>query len=382
MDTNIDPKSQRIVKVPLPIPLIRRMDVAIVAERGGFRTRAELIGEAVDNLLAELEFPDTSMGAGPVLTDAVATSPRSPAENGRSSIIKDLVSAVPSWERDELTLGEIAGTALKPPPIAPHLLAGGEAKTPDQPLLGLHNRDYVSLWAAHRLARYTSGGPVEFEDFMRRLTAAAWYFGAQLHDLALREERRGLTVLLPTNTAKQPSAVRGFQAFAVGTVARRAADRELAATGPLFAWGMIQATQRTGLLVGLTEAGWALVRDLDGLSLDLPHSPPLMEAFLTYLAAHAPADRWGFDHVLCVVADAPDRDSLVASFSEAHPEWTGSTASSVAQGYVARAREWGLIAPKLVEGRYWLTDTGRNWQSQSGSPVRAHSDSITTGRPS
>jgi hypothetical protein len=33
--------------------------------------------------------------------------------------------------------------------------------------------------------------------------------------------------------------------------------------------------------------------------------------------------------------------------------------SSLVQGYVARGREWGLIEPKQVDGRYWLTDFGR-----------------------
>ena len=32
--------------------------------------------------------------------------------------------------------------------------------------------------------------------------------------------------------------------------------------------------------------------------------------------------------------------------------------SSVVQGYVARAREWGLLEPRLHGGRYRLTEFG------------------------
>lgn len=363
----------RIAKVPLPVPLIRRMDEAVVAERGGFRTRVELVREAIENLLNELEFPDApNEPHQPSSAESIELVETSSDSNSRTSFIEDLVSTVPSWERDELTLADIAGTALRPPADRPRLIVNGQARTSDQPLLGLHNRDYVSLWAAQRLAHYTMDGPLPFQDYLRRLTAAAWYFGAQLQDLEVRGQKRGLTVLLPTNTAKQPSAERGFQNFAVGTVGQRGDDHGLAATGPLFAWGMIQVLD-ADLLVGLTEAGWDLLGSLEGLSLDLPHPPELMVRFLSHLALHAPADRWGFDHVLRIIDGGPDRETLVASFTDGHPEWTASTASSVAQGYVARGREWGLVEPKLVEGRYWLTDLGRE---------RQRSQSRTTQTPS
>ena len=40
-------------------------------------------------------------------------------------------------------------------------------------------------------------------------------------------------------------------------------------------------------------------------------------------------------------------------------DWSESVASSASQGYVARAREWGLVETKLVEGRYALTPLRR-----------------------
>jgi hypothetical protein len=336
------------------------MDEAIVAERGGFRTRAELMREAVENLLNELDFPDAPaepLAARAGDTEAPAAGQASVAT--RSSFVDEMGTLLPAWERDELTLGDIAATALVPPTRAPRLVQAGAARVHDEPLLGLHNRDYVSIWAAHRLARYTSDGLIPFDDYLRRVTAAAWFFGAQLQALEARDSGRKLTVLLPTNTAKRPSAERGFQNFAVGGITHRGDGAALTATGPLFAWRAIQVEARDGLMTGLTDPGWELIRSLEGLSLDLPHAPELMERFLAYLAANAPADRGGFDHVLRVVADGPDRDALVSSFGDDHAEWTNSTASSVAQGYIARSREWGLVEPKLVDGRYWLTDVGR-----------------------
>lgn len=372
MTANIDPLSQRIVKVPFPISLIRRMDEAVIAGRGGFQTRMELMREAVENLLNELEFPEA--GAEPGSQGVTVSPPAEPDENGRPSLIDELVAAVPVWEREELALGDLAATALRPPTSAPQLIVSGAASVPDGPLLGLHNRDYVSIWALHRLARYTEGGPIPQDDYLRRVTKAAWFFGAQLRGLEARDLGRKLTVLLPTNATKQPSAERGFQSFAVGSAGRRSEDGSLRATGPLFAWQAIQVEMMDDLTVGLTDHGWQLLRDLDGLSLDLPHAPDLMSRFLGYLANHAPGDSWGFDHLLEVVAGGPDREALVASFAEGHPEWTASTASSIAQGYVARAREWGLVEPTLVEGRYWLTDVGRDRLRNPAATIETTSD--------
>jgi hypothetical protein len=363
--------SSRVVKVPLPVDLIRRMDEAIGAQRGGFQTRAELMREAVENLLTELDFPDAppepagrrTAAAGPAPTDGRAGSMVSIGGDPMVGL-DQAVAGLPAWERDELRLADLVDTALEPP-RRPVLLPGGVATVRDEPLLGLHNRDYVSVWAIDRLARYTEEGPIPFDDYMRRVTRAAWFFGSQLQALEAVSAHQKLAVLFPTNFMKQPSAERGFQAFAVGSLAKRAdARHELRAGGPLFAWKAIQITEESGLPTGLTEAGWELLTDLTGVSLRLPHSPELMLRFMAYLERHAPADRWGFDHVVTIVAEGPDRHGLIESFAETHPEWSAATASSTAQGYIARAREWGLVEPRLLEGRYWLTDVGRQFAQE------------------
>jgi hypothetical protein len=333
------------------------MDEAIVTGHGGFQTRAELMTEAVENLLNELEYPEAPDEPMRPPTDR-GSADRASADSPGRGPLDELLAAIPSSEREQLTLGDLAGTALRAPE-KPSLVSDELASVPSEPLLGLHNRDYVSIWALHRLARYTAEGAVPFEDYVKRATRAAWYFGDQLDALERGGHGRKLTVLFPTNFTKRPSAERGFQSFAIGTVPRRTDVAPLHVAGPLFAWRAIQLRGDGELLVGITEEGWRLIRDLDGLSLDLPHRREHALRFLGHLGQHAPEDRWGFDQLLRAAADGPDRDALLASFAATHPEWTDATASSIAQGYVARSREWGLVEPKMVEGRYWLTDTGR-----------------------
>lgn len=348
---------ERIVKVPFPVPVIRRIDEAVIAERGGFRTRAELMREAVENLLNELDFPDTPSVEIPASRPAERAPgvERTPASQGEG----DLSLGLADRERDELKLSDLRATALLAPEEKPQLLAGGSATVRDEPLLGLHSRDYVSIWALHRLAHYTLEGSIDFDKYLDRVTKAAWYFGHQLRRLEQEEQSRKLTVLFPTNLAKRPSAERGFQNFAVGSLTRKGDHDDLSAAGPLFAWRAIQTIAGGSNATGLTSQGLRLLRELDGISLELPHSAVMAQRFLVYLAEHAPADRWGFDQVLQVATDAPDREELVRHFAEQHPEWTAATAGSVAQGYVARAREWGLLEPRLVDGRYWLTEGGQ-----------------------
>ena len=49
-------------------------------------------------------------------------------------------------------------------------------------------------------------------------------------------------------------------------------------------------------------------------------------------------------------------------------EWRASVAASVASGYVSRAREWGLLTPKLQERKYALTPAGKRHLDQAATP--------------
>lgn len=354
---------ERIVKVPMPIELIRRMDEAIVSRRGGFETRAEFLREAAENMLVELNFEEAP--PEPVTDrEPASRKPSAPwVEDGddRSLLPLDIVDSLPPWELDELTVSDLAGTALRPPSTRGVALRHGIADPPDGPLLGLHNRDYPSLWSAHRLARYAHEGPRALDEFLKRVTAAAWVFASHLERNVVENNGLRLTALFPQNLTKRQAAERGFQNFAVGSVPKRPIGDRVKAGGPLFVWGVCQLLREgDGLEVGLTSEGWDLLDALEGLSLDLPHSPLLAERFLSHLAEHAPGDRWGFDRIVQVIASEPDRHSLVTEFGSDHPDWSAATASSTAQGYVARAREWGLVEPRLADHRYRLTDFGRS----------------------
>ncbi|MGO4534389.1 ribbon-helix-helix domain-containing protein [Leifsonia sp. 2MCAF36] len=358
MSTNYPDAGSRIVKIPLPVALIRDMDEKINAGLGGFRTRAELVQEAVENLLNELVHP----AAPDSLAEPVRSEPLPP-----SRLAEDLLAGLPEWEREEVEVRDLAGTALFAPSRAPVISGDGVVSRPEGPLLGFHNRDYVSIWALHRLARYTQDGPIPFDEYLRRATRAAWLFGAGLQRAPLTDGFSKLTILFPTNVNKQPSAERGFQAFAIGSIGAPQQDNTISTSGPLFAWQALDIRRGADQATSLTQRGWDLVKGLSGINLSLPHSEDLMVTFLTYLETWAPGDMWGFRQILSVAAEAPDREQVVATFAAANPSWSRTTASSIAQGYIARAREWGLIEPKLVDGRYWLTARGRSQKERTSN---------------
>src|SRR5258708_27729654 len=70
--------TERIVRIPMDIALIRRMDELILSRTAGFDTRAEFIREAVDALVTELTYdpaPDL-VSAQPLADSPVSMLPR------------------------------------------------------------------------------------------------------------------------------------------------------------------------------------------------------------------------------------------------------------------------------------------------------------------
>ena len=348
---------KRIVKIPMAADLIRRMDEALTSGRGGLETREQFFREAAEGLLAELSYPEAP--PEPVTARASAGAAAPPV----SASLAEMLDSVPPWEQDELRLADLAGSALAPIP-AGATLSEGVARPSDEPLLGLHNRDFPSLWAAWRLARYSQEGLTTVAEFWRRVTAAAWFFGERLMSFEHSPGALRLTPIFPTNPNKREAAEQGFQVFALGEIPRRPPGQGgIPVGGPLFNWRICQLERQDGeLLIGLTPAGRSLLGQLVGLSLELPHRQDQAEAFLGHLYAHAEGERWGFERILAIVAEEPSREELIAAIREEKVDWTAATAGSVAQGYVARAREWGLLEPRLQEGRYKLTGFGEKWQ--------------------
>lgn len=327
------------------------MDEVLASGKAGLETREEFLREAAEGLLAEISYA----AAPPEPTAVVATE--SP------TLLGGILGAVPACEQEELKVSDLSETAL-PPTAAGAVLDAGVADYRDDPLLGIHNRDYPSIWAINRLARYTQDDLISLAEFQLRVTRAAWFFGAQLGVLEERIEGLRLTALFPTNLNKPEAAERAFQNFAVGEVPRRPPQQgEVKVGGPLFVWRVCQLERRDSeLFIGMTTTGRLLLDGLVGLSLKLPHSQDAADHFLRHLFERSPGERWGFEQILFLAQGEPDREELVSRIASQRSVWTYATASSVAQGYVARAREWGLLEPRLQRGRYRLTEFGERWR--------------------
>jgi hypothetical protein len=347
-------RDHRVVKLLLPLQVIRQMDHLLLDGVGGFTTRNEFVREAIESYMLELTHE---------------AAPAEPAEMLQRKLqlrpVTDAPTDVAHVDRLEEPSLSIADTGLsRLAPEGPTI--DGDAQVVAEPLFGMHNRDYPSLWAARRLAAYLEEGQtITFEEFAERATEEAWTYAGELHALEL-ELGTKLTALFPTNVDKRTTASGAFRAFAIGSVSGD--ETGMRADGPLFLWRIIGVEARDeSVAVGLRREGRDLLASLSGLTVAQPHPPELARAFLAHLREHAPPDYWGFDHVLQTVAERPTRAELVGAFQQARPDWRESVAATNAQGYVARAREWGLIAPKVVEGRYELTDFGFEVQRGGGA---------------
>ena len=336
------------MRIPLPVPLIREMDAVIIDGVGGYATRAEFIVDAIQERILELTIegiedagplpvPQRGAPGEPGPPDAVASQP--PSDSG----------TLATMEMTELAPRE-AGFSISPTDDLS--LPEGEA------LFGLHNRDYPSLWALSRLAEMANEEPIPVTDYHARVLQEAWDFGKRL--LAI-EKRTGTkcTALFPTNPDKRQSAEARFGMFAVGAF-RNGGDNTITTSGPLFEWrtvglgGSVDEPR-----ISLTAAGWQLLAALRGLSVEEPHAPASAAAFLTHLQEHAPADRRGFIEIIRAIGpDGATRQNVLDHAGTRWPEWTKNMVSTNAAGYIARAREWGLVEPKQSKSHYHLTPFG------------------------
>ena len=225
-------------------------------------------------------------------------------------------------------------------------------------LFGLHNRDYPALWALAKLAEMTSKGPISVDDFYTEVLRKAWEFGQLLLNLEKRIGKK-CTSLFPTNTTKRKAANQAFHLFAIGNYSITT-EGPVTTSGPLFEWQVVGLLGRDeDLRIGLTRSGWDLLTALKGLSVEEPHPKGTAVSFLNHLAANAPADHVGFvEIVLAIGPDGTTRKEVCNNIAEAWPDWTPSQVDTNVAGYVARAREWGLVEPKQKKARYNLTQFG------------------------
>jgi hypothetical protein len=356
MSSRRDPDSakyspdQRLVRVVLPVDLIQRVDELLLRGVGGYRNRQDFIRDAVEALVLELSY---------------APAPEEPAPRQGAPILSDLPPEAQQALPEALPPPEVHahddhGTLdFSQLPLVPDVkvVEAPGAVVVDEPLFGLHNRDYPSLWLASRLAQATRSGLVDDEDFMAQALQEAWILGEKLQALEQRTGTR-LSSLFPTNRQKSGRAEEAFRTFAFGQVTR--SDAGPRASGPLFTWRIVQV-QIAGSHIGLTPQGLRLMRKLAGLSAMTPHDRTHAEAFLVHLREHAPADWWGFETVLREVSKGATRLGLLQRFRAEKPRWTEAQVSTNVSGYVARAREWGLLESKQSEGKYLLTEFGRSF---------------------
>ena len=231
----------------------------------------------------------------------------------------------------------------------------------DEPLLGLHNRDWPSLWALTQLASVATDGPVPLRDLLEDVTRRAWLLAEELSKSHLNSSEK-LTALLPTNREKPQSAEDAFKVFAIASIASKPnPDGHYTVAGPLPAWRAIALTSDGGggFLIGITETGWDLAELVVSVGPGTPHARDVAERFLNFLRVHAAGDWWGFATLFRTVRTQPTRPEYVEAFRSAR-QWKESVAISAAQGYLARGREWGLVQPKMLDGRYALTPFGHS----------------------
>jgi hypothetical protein len=351
----------RVVRVPLPVSLIRRMDALLLERKGGYESRAEFIKEAVEAMVTEVQF-------GPPSDEEPNSEGRS-VEPAAHSLSKPAAEAIPeSMDQPapfELSLvPTLDFTELRAPSAEVETLDEGEANPTDDSLWGMHNRDYPSIWAAFKL--WEQAKPMRFDHYRKLLLDEAWAFSDRLAPLE-RQMKLKLSALFPKNKDKPEASADSFFAFAVGSYSETLDG--LRAGGPLFQWRIceLRRSPGTGTEVGLTSIGLRLLENLEGLSLRLPHSEHATRVFLSHLQEHSPLDWWGFEQVMQGVREPATRSDLVSLVGGQRPQWKENVVATNVSGYVARAREWGLVADKQIEGRYALTPFGRTILEEKGN---------------
>ncbi len=369
----VDREPGRLVRVRFPSALLKQIEEFLEAGVGGYTDRSELVVDAVRERLLELGETFAFMPRPHVPTGATATNEivKSWAESILAAEERSPEMA-PSIEQLRTPHGRypvLSGVhqALIPLEDAAIVLDGALSPIESRddipqegPLFGLHNRDFPSLWALAELGRLTAEGPIPYSEFMTEVAGSAWRYGQMLGALEQRGHK-GLTGLFPTNPDKREASEARFLNFGVGEA--KAIEGGWITRGPLFQWGVagIVVTEGVGC-IGVTSLGAQLIGEVVGLTPDTPHPRQIAVGFAEFLRASAPDDWWGFQRLLTAVgAGASTRDEVAIQFhgSRFGDDWTKNEVSTNAAGYVARAREWDFLEPKQENGRYVLTDFGR-----------------------
>lgn len=317
----------RLVKLLLPVNLVREMDAAIVQAAGAYQDRNEFVTEAIRDRIVEDKAPQAE------------SRPAKPARSVAATLASPTAIAQPALNAS-FTLG---GWLQRHPATVP-------AHRSDAISFGLHNRDLTTLWALDRLALLAVefGGPVPWDQLVSRVRREGAEVGSLLRQRDLEKpsgQRAGIG--FPKPGPKGGASLDRFVSAAVGSYRR--------ADGPFFDLALAGSAAPQDTILP-TDAGLAVLEELiaAGLGASLPQPGEALEIWWRHLREMAPAEYRAWHKLLRVLRDQPTREELVLAF----PEWHGNTASTNTIGLISRSREWGLIEPDLIDQRYRLTELG------------------------
>ena len=364
----------RILRIPLPVELIREMDELVEGGAGGMASRAEFAREAIEAMALELRhgvFESLSSGVVKGDSPPEVTQDGTGRQGAKPVIVSwseaDAIKA-PAFEGSTILMS-IDETAL-PEPLAVSYFCRPQKNSEihsERLMFGMHNRDYPSLWAASKICEMSKDGPIPFEDAIRQILPEAWIMGERLMGLDEANKQMGksrgakLSALFPTNKEKRKQAEENFAYFAIGWEAKNGSG-QMELHGPLPDWKVIGfENSPDGIRVGMTEVGVRFLEDLVGLTVVQPHPPEMAQKFFDYLKLHAPADWIGFITMMKSASQRHRRHEMIQVFAN---QWSGLTATNTetnTAGYVARGREWGLVEMAQIDGCYALTDFGKSF---------------------
>jgi hypothetical protein len=332
------------------------MDQCIVSSRGAYLDRNEFVAEAIwDRLNEDAARDGASIVPVDPLVTTVALDLTSEAGLGgtpHDDERREPAIAMPSQGSEVQPMAvvrEAAAHSVSAPTLSRESVGGT--------IFGLHNRDLPTVWVVAHLAMMAvaEGGPVQWAVFVSRIRAEAQLTGSCLRDT---DKRGNVIVKAAVGFPKPGEKARSSEDRFIGTALGAPSRTGLA--GPALLLGLVASDERQEPrpAIAPTPEALDLLADLAdaGFGDALPQPEAATRRWLAHVAACAPDDHAAWLEVLRTVADKPTRRELVARF----PQWLGTTADTNTAGYVSRGREWGLVTPELLEGRYRLTPLGEH----------------------
>jgi hypothetical protein len=315
----------------------------VIAESNGvYADRSEYAADALwDRLASDAVARDRAAAEGRGgRRSAAGAAPGVRDEPRTLALAAGAVLAVDSRPiEDALTLGAWAAEDVPTTAVTPHHGVS----------FGLHNRDLPSLFALDLLCRIAveRRGPAPWAEYVAALRPAVAEVSRVFHGM---EEPKPSPTRRSVGFPKPDSdSGKSYDRFVSAFVGN-------GIEGPLVLLGLAAPVRDIDRALLPTDAGVAVLRGMvaAGLHGDVPHPAGAAALWWAHLGHYSPEEHAAWRRLLVAATRRPSRQSLVASF----PEWNGSLADTNVMGLVSRSREWGLLEPGLVDGRYQVTQLG------------------------